>query len=449
MASQMRNQLRSRPNDGVARTLARVLDLVRSQESVTRLQIERTTELGRAIVADRIAALAALGLVDENMLGNATGGRAPRLVRFNRNAASILVATLDQTALGVAMADLAGNLLMEHHEAIDLSASAEVSTNRLMALFEWLLEKRRGGQSVWGLGISLPGPVQTASDDIFLTETPPMATSWGPFPLVETLMAHFEAPVWLQGSVETMTMGELKSSDSERAKNMLFVKIGKRIGAGMVIDGNLYRGSQGAAGLIGQSPMEIYGRMAPLDQVAGSDAIAREGQKSAQNGSSPALEEILDRNGQVTAIDVGQAAQSGDPVSMEIMARSGRMIGRAVAGLANLLNPSTIVLSGSVPQTDDILLAAVREAVYGESHPLVTRDLRISSSRLSSSAGLVGAAMVVVEGIFSPNILRSWVALGSPLDLPEFQRALAIAREAISRRAGVREAEPAPPAVPR
>ncbi|MDE0114519.1 MAG: ROK family protein, partial [Albidovulum sp.] len=237
--------------------------------------------------------------------------------------------------------------------------------------------------------------------------------------------------------------------DSERAKNMLFVKIGKRIGAGMVIDGNLYRGSQGAAGLIGQSPMEINGRMAPLDQVAGSDAIAREGQKSAQNGSSPALEDILKRNGQVTAIDVGQAALSGDPVSMEIMARCGRMVGRAVAGLANLLNPSTIVLSGSVPQTDDILLAAVREAVYGESHPLVTRDLRISSSRLSSSAGLVGAAMVVVEGIFSPNILRSWVALGSPLDLPEFQSALAFAREAISRRAGVREAEPAPPAVPR
>ncbi len=442
----MRTRARSRPSDGVARTLARVLNLVRLQEQTTRQQIERTADLGRAVVADRIAALTDLGLIDESQLGTATGGRAPRLVQFNANAACILVATLDQTALGVALADLSGTLQMEHHEAIDLNAPADAVANRLATLFDWLLEKRQTRPPVWGLGISLPSPVQTTSEIGFEAATPPALPAWESYPFVEILMAHFGAPVWLRSSIETMTMGELNASDSERSRNMLFVKVGKRIGAGMVIDGHLYRGAQGAAGLIGQSPIERSGRMAPLDLVAGSEAIARDGLQAAEDGSSSALADIWRKTGQVTAIDVGQAAQTGDPASMEIMSRSGRMIGRVAATLANLLNPSSIVLSGSVPQTNDILLAAVREAVYGESHPLVTRDLRISSSRLSSSAGLVGSAMVVVEGLFNLDVSRSWIALGTPLALPQFRSALACASETISRDLDIPDAGEGPPA---
>jgi hypothetical protein len=140
----------------------------------------------------------------------------------------------------------------------------------------------------------------------------------------------------------------------------------------------------------------------------------------------------MNRGGEITSIDVGQAAQAGDATAMEIMSRSGRLIGHVVATLANMLNPSQIVLSGSIAQTNDILLAAVREVVYGESHPLVTRDLRIGPSRLGSSAGLIGVAAVVVDALFDPEFLRSWVARGAPLDAPEFEKVLDVANAAVS-----------------
>ncbi len=85
-----------------------------------------------------------------------------------------------------------------------------------------------------------------------------------------------------------------------------------------------------------------------------------------------------------------------------------------VATLANALDPDLIVLSGSIVQTDDILLAAVRKAVYGASHPLVTRDLRIIRSQLGSSAGLVDAAGVASEALFAPGFLKEWVMQGYP-----------------------------------
>jgi len=92
-----------------------------------------------------------------------------------------------------------------------------------------------------------------------------------------------------------------------------------------------------------------------------------------------------------------------------------------VAILANMLNPELIVLSGSIAQSNDILLAAAREAIYGASHPLVSRDLQITRSQMGSSSGLVGAAIVATEGLFSAPILRDWIMAGRPQAHPQFQ----------------------------
>ncbi|MEQ9692537.1 MAG: hypothetical protein RLO48_22720, partial [Bauldia litoralis] len=97
---------------------------------------------------------------------------------------------------------------------------------------------------------------------------------------------------------------------------------------------------------------------------------------------------------------------------------------------------------GSIVQTNDILLAAVRETVYGESHPMVTRDLRILRSQLGSSAGLVGAAMVVVDGLFDHATLRGWILNGSPLRHPEFAEAMTNAGRRTQAMGGGSETEP-------
>jgi predicted NBD/HSP70 family sugar kinase len=428
--STRRSKGRPRKSDVAAPSLSKILNLVRAGEATTRQEIERASELGRAIVTDRLNTLTALGLVDESELGVASGGRAPRLVRFNKDAGLVLVATLDQTALGVALSDLSGKLLTEHHEALDLSAPAQETLDRLEGLFEWILEKSARSEMVWGIGISVPSPVQAPSGGL-LSNSPPILPSWDGTPYVERLIQTFRAPVWLRSSVETMAMGEFHEGEASVNETMLLVKVGKRIGAGLVVDGQLYRGAKGAAGLIGQLPVTSDGRTGPLELLAGSDTIAQEGRAAAMDGESPYLADILARGGDITSIDVGQAAQAGDSTAMEIVSRSGRLIGHVVATLANMLNPSKIVLSGSIAQTNDILLAAVREVVYGESHPMVTRDLSISASRLGSSAGLVGGAAVVVESLFDPDWLRSWITTGSPLSSPQFEKVLDLTMSAI------------------
>lgn len=180
---------------------------------------------------------------------------------------------------------------------------------------------------------------------------------------------------------------------------MLFIQVSRRIGAGIVRDGHVFRRKQSAAGLIGSLPVTSGGHTESLDAPAGSDMIQREGIAAANKGRSAILADILRRGGEITAIEVSQAIQVGDAASGAILATSGDLIGQFVATLANALNPDLIVLSGSIKQTDDILLAAVRETVHGASHSTVTGDLQIIRSQMGSSAGLAGAARVASESL--------------------------------------------------
>lgn len=416
-----------------APSLVELLNLIRADDPTTRQELERKSELGRAVVADRLTMLADLGLVDESELGAAAGGRAPRLVRLAARRGRVLVATLDHTALGVGVADLAGNLLTEHHEEFELTAPPQALAERLTTLLRWSLDRQSSPAGLWGVSLSVPGTVPGTDAD-FLTRTPPAVPAWEGFPLVEMLTRSFGVPVWMRSSVDTMTMGELHAGAGQGVSSMLFIKVGRRIGAGIVSDGRLYRGALGATGLIGAIQVSVGDHTGTLDAMAGSDMILREGRLAAETGRSAFLADSLRRGGEITAVDVAQAAQMGDAACAEILTLSGRLIGQVVATLTNTLNPELIVLSGSIVQTNDIILAAVREAVYGASHPLVTRDLRIMRSQMGSSAGLVGAARVGAELLFTPTFLKDWVMQGTPLLHPAF----------VAFRAGLDTAPPPP-----
>ena len=432
-----RGKGRPRVAETAAPSLVDVLNLIRATDPTTRQELERKSGLGRAVVADRLTMLTDLGLIDESEIGTTTGGRAPRLVRLAARRGRVLVATLDQTALGVGVADLAGNLLTEHHEAFELNAPPDTLAERLTTLLRWSLDRQASPAGLWGISLSVPGTVPGTEGD-FLTRTPPVVPAWEGFALVELLTRNFGAPVWMRSSVDTMTIGELHAGAGQALSSMLFVKIGRRIGAGIVSEGRLYRGAQGATGLIGALPVQLGDRIGTLDAMAGSDMILREGRLAAETGRSTFLADHLRRGGEITAIDVAQAAQMGDEACAEILTTSGRLIGQVVATLTNTLNPEVIVLSGSIVQTNDIILAAMREAVYGASHPLVTRDLRIIRSQMGSSAGLVGAARAGAELLFAPGFLKDWVMQGSPLQHPAFT----------AFRAGLETAPPPPAQTP-
>lgn len=427
-------------------SLATILKLVRSGVATTRLDIEREGELGRAVVADRLVTLERLGLIAEGDLGPAIGGRAPRNVRFRPDAGAILSAHVDRISVAVGLADLDGNLIVEHHEAVDLALGPEAILERLTTLFIWLLDERGGKERVWAIGLALPevALVDANEGDAFSIAALDVLRAWRNFDFSTELSLRFGAPCWVRSNTQMMTLGEMRTGAGQGAQDVLCIRLDRSISAGVVSDGQLHPGAQGFAGLIGHAPTGESGDVTChcgakgcLDVVASGDAVARDALGAARDGRSRYLAEMLERQGEVAVNDVIHGAQLGDAFCAELLAHSGRLIGESLAPLVNLLNPAMVVLAGALAHSGEILLAAVREAIYRRSHPLVTRDLRIVRSQLAGSAELVGAAGLAVEEVFAPTRAREWIVFGAPRRQPSFVAFLAEAK--------ARKRKPPPP----
>jgi glucokinase-like ROK family protein len=364
------------------------------------------------------------GLVIEGDVGPSTGGRPPRRLTFRADAGHVLVADLGATSIDVALTALDGRVLAHHDEPASIEAGPDAGLDRVDALFETLLRTTTGIPGrLWGVGIGVPGPVEFESGRPI---SPPIMPGWDGYPVRDRLSARYDAPVWVDNDVNVLALGEWRSGIAAGHDNVIVVKVGTGIGAGIIADGRLHRGAQGSAGDVGHIQVSDNrdvvcrcGNVGCLEALAGGGAIARDGETAAREGRSLRLREALDRRGTVTAEDVARAASFGDPVAVELLQEAGRRIGSMLASVVNFFNPSLVVIGGGVAQSGDALLASIREAVYGRSLPLATRDLQIRRSSLGGLAGVIGASSMVVDQLFARESLARWAGAGDPSGMPE------------------------------
>ncbi len=410
--------------------LIRVLMLIRSGKATTRPELGRMSGLGRSAISQRVAELIESGLARDGQLGPSSGGRAPREVQFCANAGLLLTAELGATSINVGLADLSGQIIEQHEEASDIADGPVKILGRVEELFDQLVESVPGGQTgIWGIGVGVPGPVEFATGR---PVSPPIMPGWDGYDIRGGLAAHYQVPVWVDNEVNLMALGELRCGLGRTERDLIYIKVGAGIGAGLISGGRLHRGTQGCAGDIGhvaagdgQDVVCRCGNIGCLEAVAGGAALARDAAAAADSGESPYLQALASDGQALTARDVGEGAAHGDAACRQLLIKSGTLVGQTVAQLVNFFNPSLIVIGGGVAEAGDVFLATIRQTVYHRSLPLATRDLRITRSPLSHS-GLSGAAAVVIDELFQPERLARWIGQRSPNGHPE----LASQREA-------------------
>jgi glucokinase-like ROK family protein len=406
-------------------SLLTVLDLIRSGTGCTQPELSRLSGLGRTVVTQRVAQLTDYGLVARGDLGQSTGGRAPRQLRFRSEAGSVLAAELGATSISVGLADLSGQPAVQHREPWDIAEGPERTLARVEELFDSLLATA-GGADVWGIGVGLPGPVEFATGT---PVSPPIMPGWDGYPVRARLASRYGVPVWVDNDVNVMALGELRRGLAQGEEDVIYVKVGTGIGAGLISGGQYHRGAKGCAGDIGHIAVVDEstvvcrcGNTGCLEALAGGAALARDGALAAREGRSPYLAKVIAEAGAVHAGDVASAAASGDQASVTLIDTAGSRIGAVLAALVNFYNPSLIVLGGGVVfgPGGDALLASIRHAIYRRSLPLATRDLGIARSSLGGQGGLIGAALMVVDELLSPPVISRWVGEGSPrgLEMP-------------------------------
>jgi glucokinase-like ROK family protein len=383
-----------------------ILRHLRADGELSRSELAKMMGYSRASMTGFVNDLMEHDIIREIGKGASQGGRRSLLLSINGDYGFIAGYDIGATSIDLALANFRGDILEHCSEPADVRNDAEVVLGRCAELVRQMLEQQGGSpEQVVAVGVGVPGPVEFAKGILI---APPLMPSWENFSIKKHIAQTFpNATVVVDNDVNIMALGELHAGGGKGLNNFIWVKIGTGIGSGIIANGEIYRGASGVAGNMGHIEADHNGTICRcgnrgcLEAMAAGPPIAQRGKEAADTGRSPFLATRLEENkGKLSAVDVGDAAASGDTAAIEIIRESGRLIGSVLAGLVEFFNPEVIYIGGGVSRIGFTLLSSIRQAVLRRANPLSTRDLHVEYSQLGEMAGVVGAVTLTFPHIF-------------------------------------------------
>ena len=353
-------------------------------------ELADTMGVARSTVGEHVERLIQHGLVTTVDLPINGRGRPATTFAFDPSGGRILTAQVGMTGVRLGVSDLAGNLAAHRLVDVAITEGVEVVLASMERGFERLLDELGAPRApIDGVGVGLPGAVELSHVDV-------AQQAWEEASIAWQLSSTFGAPTFVDQDVNLLALGQ-HSLDPAAGESLLCVKVGSVIGCGTVVGGRIISGADGLAGEIGHTRVPHHddrsacGSRGCLSAVAGGAAIAARLRERGLPADHPR--------------DVVRMVHEGVVEAIVEVRQAGRHIGTVLAGAVNLLNPRTIALWGYLVGAEEVLVAGIRETLYGEATPAATRQLRLVTSELGEVTGLRGAAVMVAERILSPDAI--------------------------------------------
>lgn len=273
-----------------------------------------------------------------------------------------------------------------------------ITSNIAVAINDKLQELGRTKEMLVGIGMGAPGPVQMETGLIYEA----VNIGWRNYPLKEHLEEKTDLPAYVDNDANIAALGEMWKGAGGGAANVVVVTLGTGVGGGIISNGDVIRGVNGAGGEIGHitsipvngAPCNC-GKTGCLETIASATGIVR--QTMELDDKYP--DSVLYKKEGLTAKDVFDAARLGDELAIKVVDQTAFHLGLALANLANGVNPEKIVLGGGVSRAGDVLLPPVKEYFQKFAFPRVAIGADISIASLGNDAGIIGGAWLVKSKI--------------------------------------------------
>ena len=263
-----------------------------------------------------------------------------------------------------------------------------------------VVQETRPGAEVIGVGIGSPGPLDTRTGVVLLTPN----LGWVEMPLRDRIGDGLGLPAALDNDANCAVLGEAWVGAARGARQAVGITLGTGIGGGLILDGKLYHGASDVAGEIGHMTIDANGRRCKcgnygcLEAYASGPAIARRAVEALAAGAESGLADYVDGDlERVTAQTVYQAAHDGDPLALEVVNETAKVLGAGVANILNVFNPEVVVICGGVTQAGDKLFVPLRREVAQRAFRPAVAACRIVPGELPGTAGVMGAARAFLD----------------------------------------------------
>ncbi|OGW59783.1 MAG: hypothetical protein A2V83_00575 [Nitrospirae bacterium RBG_16_64_22] len=312
--------------------------------------------------------------------------------------ATVIGVDLGGTNLRAALVDRNGKILDAERVPTPPSRGAEV-VGEIAAL----VRRLAGSRGVLGVGIGSPGLVDQAMGRIVVSANFP---EWRDVPLGGEVGRAVGLPVFLENDANAAALGESWVGAGSSFRHFVLYTLGTGVGGGIVLDGDVWRGADGAAGEVGhvmvdpEGPVCGCGSRGCLEMFASATAIVRMAREALEGGADSAYLPA-DESGwsRLAARDVWLAAREGDAVARSVFHRVGRSLGIAAAGVISLLNPQAILIGGGAAEAWDFFIEDMMKEMKRRTYSWLAERTHVLPAGLGADAGLLGAARAAWLGV--------------------------------------------------
>ncbi|QNE36080.1 ROK family transcriptional regulator [Leifsonia shinshuensis] len=365
---------------------ARIVDAIKKHGGLTQVELAGATGLSPATVSNIVKELSTSGVL--HTAQSIRSGRRAQHVTLAHALGLVVGVHFSTRHLRVALADVANTVVAENHMPLAKDHRADNELDKVALLLTDMLDSVDASRDeVLAVGLAVPAPLDRATGTIARSG---IMRGWDGVVIAEALERRVKRPVFIDNAANLTALAESRLGAGRGKRTSITLEVGDGIGAGLLLNGQLFRGNNGVAGEFGHTTIRENGPLCRCGNRGCLEAIA---------GGPAILDELRDHLGSLKLGDVVLQAMAGDARCIRAIADAGRHIGIATANLCNLLDPERVVVGGELARAGELLLGPMRHAV--ERSIIVNEDLMpdIVQGQLGVRAATLGAVAHAVDSI--------------------------------------------------
>jgi len=382
--------------------LKRVIRFIHRRGTTSRSAIAEALNLSLSTVTNLVSELREKGLLQEEGLGESIGGRRPVLLRFEKEWGWVVAVKVGVHRLHLGLANLNGELKKKKIFPL-FSHNPRDVVNQIVEGVSDLLREHTLNRII-GMGVCCPGVIDPQEGEIIRA----VNLHWKDVPLRKMLASHFPWPVFVENSLDTGALGEKWFGVGKDARDLVYINVGNGVGAGIISNGELVEGYRHGAGEFGHTSINFFGppcscgNRGCVELYASAQAVVKKAREYIERGGKTCIPDIM--QGDLSALScetIDQAARLGDAFALDLWKETGAILGRAISNLVNLLDPEVVVIGGGLSLAHPIFIDTIASVVWETTASLHRRKVEIRRAFFGRDSGLVGAAALTVERIFT------------------------------------------------
>jgi len=400
-----------------------VLRIIRDEGPISRSDVARKMSVSKVIIGGIVKRLLETNILFEIGKGLSTtqGGRRPVMLEFNADAGLAIGIEVHLHRANILITNMNAEILHERTVKFQDNSNPEAILQRIVKAIQKMVGDPDKLGSILGVGLALPGLIDYENGAILTSHS---LKSWEGYPIKQFFEEALETNIYIENDVKAITLGEFHWGAGQDTKNLVYIWLGEGIGAGIIINGEIYRGITASAGEVG------YTLFAARGMNEGRFPILYQGQdRFGEILSTPNLEACIQNavslngksdflsKGDIALENIAVAAQKGDVLSTSALEEYGQILGVLTVSVINFFNPELIILGGPVVDLCPQVLGYASDIVKADDLHVPADIVRIKAGALKDRAGTLGAVGMVLQDLFKPPIVN--LATYRSLILPE------------------------------